>query len=286
MKAPLFRLLLAASAAPFLSAAEIEPGTPLEEVRAALGPPKGQALTAERQVLYYERGEIELRDGKVVRANLRTAEEHAAMVAREERLRADQEARREQLMAEGVALRDRKLADPAFLAAPVAFQVAFWENFARTYPGVSCTEPLTIARLRLNEQLEERMRKNEEISRLAELEARFAAAEREPVHYRVAYPGYYGRRDRDRYQEFGLGPVKYTYFDAPLPVYTTPTMPLINAFQGDPAQPERRDYERGGGHSRRDRDYWRHDDRDDRDRRGGRGWRDSDRGRGHRGNRY
>jgi len=243
MKAPVFSLALAVSMAPFLSAAEVEAGASLEEVRAVLGTPKGQAVTDERHVIYYERGEIELRDGRVVRVALRTPEEHAAQVARDERLRVEQEARRAQLVAEGTALRDRKLADASFLAAPVAFQVTFWENFARSYPGVSCAEPLTIARLRLNEQLEEKLRKNEEITRLAELEARDAAAEREkPVYYHIGYSPYRGGRGHDRYRPFGLGTVNYTYYDAPRPVYTTPTSPVINPFSRDPAQPERRDY--------------------------------------------
>lgn len=275
MKAPLFSMILVASAAPFAVAAEVAPGASLDEVRATLGTPKGQVNVGGRQLVYYDRGEVELQHGRVVRVGLRTAEEQATQVAREERLRADQESRREQLMAEGIAIRDRKLADATFLAAPVAYQVAFWENFTRSHPGVPCVEPLTIARLKLNAELDEKQRRDEEFSRLAELEARFAATEQRP-QYRVVRP--YARQGRRYHQEFALGPVTYTYYDAPLPVYTTPTTPLIDPFRGDLAQPERRVY--SGQQNKKWGHADRHDHRDHRE------WRGADRGRGARRDRF
>lgn len=275
MKAPVLSLILVVSAAPFAVADEVPAGSTLEEVRSTLGSPKGQVRMGDRQLVYYDRGEIELRHGRVVRTALRTPEEQAALAAREERLQADQEERQARLVAEGTALRDRKLTDAAFLASPVAYQVAFWESFARSYPGVPCVEPLTIARLKLNEQLEEKARQAEQTRRFAELEERLAAAEREPVHYRTGFPIYRGRHDRHHYQqEFALWPVKYTYYDAPLPVYTTPTTPLINPFAHDPAQPARRDRD----HDRSKPDNWKHDRRGDRG--AHHGWRGVDRGHG------
>ncbi len=271
MKAPVL-LAMTLSAAPFAVAA-VDAGATLDEVRATLGAPSGQMRLGERQLLYYERGSVELTNGRVTRVALLSAEEHQAQVAREGRLQAERETRRAQLIEEGTALRDRKLADDSFQSAPVAYQVSFWEDFARRYPGVSVTEPLTIARLKLNEQWEEKNRKAEEVNRLAEIEQRLAAAEREPVYYRVrSYPSRYGHRDR--HQEFALWPVSYTYYDAPLPAYTTPTTPLINPFTRDPAQPERRDY------NPPKRDKWQPDRRDDH--REHTGWRGNERSRSHR----
>lgn len=267
MKAPVLSLVLVASATPFAVAAAVEPGASLEEVRATLGTPKGQVNVGGRQLVYYDRGEIELRQGRVVRVGLLTAEEHAAQVAWDERRRAEQKSRRERLVAEGIAIRDGKLADATFLAAPVAYQVAFWENFSRSHPGVPCAEPLTIARLKLNEELEQKQRREEEFSRLAELEARFAATEQLPK-YRVVRT--HVRQGRRQHQEFALWPVRYTYYDAPLPVYTTPTTPLIDPFRGDLAQPERRVY----NGSRPDR--WQGPHRSDRP--GPCDWRGGDRG--------
>jgi hypothetical protein len=271
MKAPVL-LALTLCAAPF-AAAVVDAGATLDEVRATLGAPNGQMQLGERQLLYYERGSVELMNGRVTRVALLSAEEHQAQLAREERLQAERATRRAQLIEEGTALRDRKLADDSFRSAPVAYQVSFWEDFARRYPGVSVTEPLTIARLKLNEQWEEKNRKAEEMSRLVELEQHLAAAEREPVYYRVrSYPHRYGHHDR--HQEFALWPVSYTYYDAPLPAYTTPTTPLINPFRGDPAQPERRDYI----HPQQNK--WQHDKRDGR--REHTDWRANERSRDHR----
>ena len=257
MKTPVL-LALTLSAAPFPVMAAVDPGATLEEVRTVFGAPSGQVRAGERHLLYYERGSVELINGRVTRVDLRSPEEQAAQDAREARAQAERETRRAQLIEEGTALRDRKLADATFQSAPIAYQVAFWEDFARRYPGVPCAEPLTIARLKLHEQQEEKNRKNEELRRLAEIEERLAAAERQPVYHRVhSYPFRYGHHDRQ--QEFALWPVRYTYYDAPLPAYTTPTEPLINPFRGDPAQPERRSYEPARPDRKRDhRPDWRH----------------------------
>src|SRR5438132_7472297 len=89
-----------------------------------------------------------------------SARSWAARAWRSSRRRAgrrdERQARAAQMRAEGSALRERKLADLAFQAAPLAYQVAFWEDFSQRYPEVSCAEPLMIARLRLNEKQKER----------------------------------------------------------------------------------------------------------------------------------
>ncbi|AOS43227.1 hypothetical protein Verru16b_00270 [Lacunisphaera limnophila] len=272
MKAPVLSLVLVVSAAPFAIAEEVRTGATPAEVREVLGQPKGRVELGDRQMLYYDRGEIELRDGRVIRAALRTAAEQAALEARDERVRAEQAARQGRLVAEGTALRDRKLADASFLAAPAAYQAAFWENFARSYPGVPCVEPLTIARLKLAEQREEQNRASAHLERLAVLEERFAAAAAAPVHYRVGYPVYRSRYERQ--QEFALWPVSYTYYDAPRPIYTTPETPLVSPFTRDLAQPEYRDYRSS------ERERWQGDKSSER--RGHPGWRGAESGRGSR----
>jgi len=222
MKSTALCLAFAASAAPFLVAGEIAPGASLGEVRAALGSPKGQMHVNGRQVLYYERGAVELQAGLVTQVALRSPEEHAILTAREERMRAEREVQRSRLLAEGAALRDRKLADAAFLATPLAYQVSYWENFSRSYPGVSCLEPLTIARIRFNEQLQQERRRDEEAGRLAEVEERrLAAAERQPVIYPMrTYSGYHGRR---HHQEFGLNQITYNFNDTSITPYSVPS---------------------------------------------------------------
>jgi PAS domain-containing protein len=257
-----------------LAADDVRPGASLGEVQAVLGPPNGEAQINDRQLLYYERGTVELRDGRVTKVALRTVEEHAALIAREERMRTERENVRARVLAEGNALRERKLADAMFQAAPAAHQVAFWEDFARRYPGVSVAEPLSIARMRLNEQLDEKRRRAEELNRLDQLEERLAAAEREPVYYRVrSHAVHYGRYHH--HKEFGLGPVTYTLYDAPLPAYTTPTTPLIDVTPAYPALPRLNPSPRS--HPDHGKDHWRSDRHD---RRGfQRDWRGADYGR-------
>lgn len=268
MKVPVL-LALTLSAAPFSVATEVAIGATLAEVRAALGRPSGQLKAGGRHLVYFDRGSVELVNDRVANVALRTPVEQAALDAREERVRGEAEARRAEIVAAGTALRDGKLADAAFQGAPVAYQVAFWEDFSRRYPGVNCTEPLAIARLKLNEQVEEKARKAEEARRLADLEARIAAAEQEREVTRVrSYPRY-GHRGRPA--EFAFWPVKYTFFDAPRSPYSSPTRSVVTPFKGDPAQPERRVYDRNG------RDPEPGDDGCAR-----RDWGDGERGRGHR----
>jgi hypothetical protein len=192
-----------------LSAAEVRPGNTLGEVRAALGTPNGQLRIGDRHLLYYDRGDIELRSGAVTRVALLSDADYAALVVRRGQIREEQEARRARQCAEGEALKARMLADSSFQAAPPAYQIAFWENFTRRYPEVSDTEPLLIARLRLAEQARTQI---EQEQRLAELEARVAEAEAraaEAALYRgPAYISYAGRYAR---HPFNFWPIEYHF---------------------------------------------------------------------------
>jgi len=191
MKTSRFLALLALSAAPLLAAAEVAPGDSLAEVRAELGVPRGQATLNDRQILYYDRGEVELQADRVIRVGLRSLEEQVAIDAREERQRGEREERMSQLYAEGTALRDRKLADEYFRSAPLSYQVSFWETFVRSYPGVSVIEPLTIARMRLAEQQAEQWHRADQAAHIADLEARLAEKE-SATYYGFGSYGHYG----------------------------------------------------------------------------------------------
>lgn len=221
MKASTLTLLLVATAAPFAVAGAVSPGDSMAEVKAVLGTPKGQVMRDGRQILYFERGAVEMVSGRVMTVSLRTAEEQADLTTREERQRVEREVIRARLAAEGVALRDRKLADGTFQSAPLAYQVNFWENFALSYPGVSCAEPLMIARMRFNEQLEDKRRREAESDRRAQLEERLAAAERETTFYPIqTYVSYLGRHHYER--GASLGPISYHFNDTGLSPYSTP----------------------------------------------------------------
>ncbi len=274
MKTPVLCLVLALAAVS-AGAAEVVPGNSLEEAIAALGSPRGRLQVGDRNLVYYERGEIEMQGGRVTRVALRTPEEHALLLAREERQRGEREVRRNQLIAAGTVERDRKLADENFRAAPLAYQVSYWQDFARRYPDVSVVEPLAIARLKYNEQLEERQRKDRTAQLEAELLEQKLAAEKSRPEVYPLYTGspYYRYR---HYYSPGLGPITYTFYSSPLPPYTTPSGnpagnlsgPVVNFPATNPALPDRWDEPRArsdrGDRSRRDHDngsYRRFDER-------------------------
>ena len=212
-------LVLLVSTSLSLAASEVRLGDNFANVKQALGVPRGQLRVGDRQLLYFDRGEIELQAGLVSRVALLSAEEHAVLetkrAALAARIREEQEIRRTQLSAEGERLMARKLADPAFQAAPAAYQVAFWEDFSRRYPDVSAGELLTSARLRNIEELEAKRARYEEAVRLADLEARLWAAEArvanvETSRYRTRNYYHY---DNANHQPFTPMPVEYHYFD-------------------------------------------------------------------------
>lgn len=206
-----------------LPAGEVRPGDTLDEVRATLGTPRGQLLAGGRYLLYYERGEIELRAGVVTRVALLSVDDHAAREARRAaeavRVREEQEIRRARLSAEGEALKARRLADPAFQAAPPNYQVAFWADFSRRYSDVPSEEQLTAARQRLAEQWDARRVQAEQADRLAELEARLIAAEaRADASDNRSYVSFYGGRHTRRHSD-NLWPVEYHFNDGPQQPY-------------------------------------------------------------------
>lgn len=191
---------------------EVERGDTYLEVRSTLGEPRGQLQVGEWRKLIYDRGEVELESGVVTKVALRSPEAQAAHDARRaaeaEIQRAEWTARETRLAAEGAAVKARKLADQNFLSSPAAYQLAFWQDFARAYPGVPVTEEIAIARLRVAEHEETRRARQEESRRIAELELRVreaeeraeraeAAANRNSYNGYYSFPGYYrGRSHR------------------------------------------------------------------------------------------
>ncbi len=261
MKAVSVALLLSLSLAG--AAAEVRPGDTLNDVRATLGAPKGQVQVGGRHLLYYDRGEIELQAGAVTRVALRSVEEQAALDAQRAaeagRFQEEQEIHRARLSVEGEELKARKLADPFFRTAPVGYQVAFWENFSRHYPGVPSDEQLTIARLRLAEQLEQRRIQTEQAERLAELEARVSDAEARAEEAESStlrfrnYSYYYGRSFGRR--SLTLWPVQYPASVTGQPYLTPPVMPSAQGVGRHSRWSENRpDFNRRDNHGR-DHDF-------------------------------
>ncbi len=221
MKARPLALLLMLPLVSF--AAGVKPGATIDEVRATLGVPRGQVQAGERNVLYYDRGEVELTAGTVTRVSLLNDKEYAMREARRaaiaERVREENASR----TAAGEALKARLLASTAFRNAPLTYQVAYWEDFSRRYPGVSCAEELTVARMSLAVLLEEnRVRAGQEEARVAEMEARAEADESG-----AARMAFYGYPTRTRYHAYrgsapSIFPIEYKFFGYEIPVAASP----------------------------------------------------------------
>lgn len=251
---------------------EVAPGDHLEEVRRVLGQPRGQAESGDRLLLYFDRGEVELQRGAVIRVNLLTPEEHAALTAQRSaesvRAREAAEIRRERQITEGEALKSSQLGSAAFQSLAPAVQLAFWEDFSRRYPAVPCAVELALARQRVAELRDAERRRREQEERLAELEARVVetearlAATREFSHRRDYHPlrGY-----ADYRRPFSLWPIDYGSIDLTTPWATstgtpwaTPLpAPLENEYRLAPATQRRLQAQREAALNEAQRD--RHD---------------------------
>lgn len=164
-----------------MRAGEVKPGDAISDVRRHLGAPRGEAHVGDREIFYFDRGEVEARAGVVTHASLRSENEQTALEAKRSleaaRLRDEHEIRQSRLIAEGEELKAQKLSDASFRKLPLSYQVAFWEDFSRRYPDVASAEPLLEARLRLAGEMEEKRKRAEQAEYIAELETRVTVAE-------------------------------------------------------------------------------------------------------------
>jgi hypothetical protein len=167
-------LLIAAGSA----LAGIAPGDTAAEVRRALGEPEGYLRAEGYELLYYERGKVELREGVVTAVNLVTEEEARALRQHRRREAARQREaearRRSRLIVEGEEALAVLLTDPEFLSASAERQVARWRRFARRYPYTPLPDQYADALERLAEQRE----REAHAQRIAALEDRVRDAER------------------------------------------------------------------------------------------------------------
>ena len=171
--------------------AGVAEGWTREQVTAELGPPTGSIAMSGREVLYFERGTVEFRNGRVARADLVTAEEARQRREAEARayqawLRAESE-RSARRKAEGERELQRMLGDPQFLLEDPERQVAVWQDFMRRYPEVPAGVHLLEAQRRA-EEARERRETEERLSRLewmaVESQSRARAAEEEAQRLR------------------------------------------------------------------------------------------------------
>jgi hypothetical protein len=200
MKAITFLLLLATPV--LVHATDIHPGDTFADVQAALGKPNGQAQLGNKLVLDYDRGQVQLVDGKVTSSNFLSPEAFAAQQAQQKAGEAKAAQLKAQRIAEGKALKAQKLADRNFTSAPPAYQVAFWQDFRLCYPEVSCDDEYKLA---LARQQEAQQKVADLESRVTEAENRATLAENlaRQANYNNSFssPFFIGGVSRERFRE-------------------------------------------------------------------------------------
>jgi hypothetical protein len=175
------RLILLLAVATMTVRADVKVGDSLEQVLSAMGEPRGEIKAGTYQLLYFERGRVELRNGKVSKMDLVSeAQQEKIRLSREkqqaEAAQMAAEARTKRIV-EGMALRKSKLAETAFMNAPASERVAYWQSFKKLYPEVPLGAEYTTALADLEKDLAVQRIASAQQRQLDSLEQRVADAE-------------------------------------------------------------------------------------------------------------
>ncbi|HKB89578.1 MAG TPA: hypothetical protein VKC60_03555 [Opitutaceae bacterium] len=177
-------------------AAQIAMGDSYEKVVGALGRPQGEVHIGQDTILDYERGRVELHEGKVVSSDLLS---EAEATKRDELQRAaaqKEQERRASHLSEGKVLKAETSSDPDFAARPASQQLAFWQDFRARYPEIPSDDVYVAA---LNRNNRERAAYEAEIARsrqVAELQSRVDEAEARAAHAEWAAKNALARSDQ------------------------------------------------------------------------------------------
>ena len=177
------------------SAAEaVKLGDSRMDVVAELGAPAGFIRYSKEETLYYERGTIQLLNGRVANFEIITSEQLREKKAAEAQARAVQAAKaaelRAQLKTEGESVLAKLLADPDFVNASAAVQVTRWREFMKKYPDVPVSEYYLPTLKRYEEDQAQQARDQ----RIADLEKRVQDAEQRVLMNdtrKMQYPSLY-----------------------------------------------------------------------------------------------
>lgn len=163
-------------------AGDLKVGATYSDVMAALGEPKGSIDSGGYQLLYYERGKVELRSNVVVKIDLISEDEAVKRRLLRERQEAEAlvaaEKARAQRIADGTQIRQTKLADASFRAMSAPERLAFWQRFKQLYPEVPLGDEYALALSETEREYARQRTENERLDSLARLEQRVANAER------------------------------------------------------------------------------------------------------------
>lgn len=122
----------------------IEKGMTRDEVVAELGGPSGLISAKDYELLDYERGRVELREGEVVSFHLISEEELERQREREAERKAAEARRKKKLRKrryeEGMELKEKMFSSPKYLEKSGKEKVAVLKRFHSKYPRVDISE--------------------------------------------------------------------------------------------------------------------------------------------------
>ena len=186
-----------------------EPLDTIQRVYEQLGAPNGYINIDGSEVLYYDRGHVELTDGIVTSSELLSVEAFTLRREREERervLRAEElREKRERRFAKGSRDLADRLSDDLFMNSPASKRLAYWREFHRKYPEVTLPEDFMIA-----------LREREAEIRVQRSEQRVRELERQAEEESSAMV-----RDERRFNARTYSPYPYPYCYVRSPTYVT-----------------------------------------------------------------
>lgn len=119
----------------------VKQGDSIDRVILLLGEPTGRFNSGDTEILYYRRGTVTLRDGKVTKASVVSESEARWKEAQRARIAAERKAAairaREERIRKGTEEKSAKTGDEEFKKLPAAQQLAYWLGFKTKYPEVS-----------------------------------------------------------------------------------------------------------------------------------------------------
>ena len=156
---------------------ELQKGDTAERIKEVLGRPNGVILLKNKQILFFDRGEVTLVDGIATHLDILNEEEALAEQEKKEQRRERAarlvEERIRNRVAEGLSIKEDKLTNADFLASSAYTRLEFWRNFRRMYPEVEISDQLTATIKERSQELEQQA----DEQRVAQLEARVQVAE-------------------------------------------------------------------------------------------------------------
>lgn len=161
--------------------ADVNVGDTYQQVIDELGEPQGEITSGTYQLLSFARGRVELRKGRVAKAELISA----AQYEKKAQLRAQRQAEAEQLatearakrITEGSTIRKAKLDDEVFMKSSAADRVTYWQKFKKLYPEVPLEDEYTSALRELDQDYAAQRVERARQQQIVDLEQRVADAE-------------------------------------------------------------------------------------------------------------